>query len=394
MEPSGLLNSDVELLIVSYLTGSIRETELDQLNEWISASSDNLDYFNKFKDAWVVSGVKDTKSSHSAEESWTNLKNKISGDKAGKDFGLIFGSLSREKLSFKDCLKLAASWLLIFALGAALSWMLTGKPKETIAAVLKNTMEITTPLGSRTMVRMPDNTLIWLNAGTTITYGQDYGLQTRTVNLTGEAYFEVAKDTLHTFIVNTDGIIVRALGTRFNVKAYREEKSISATLEEGKIDIRILNIADKNERVLLKPKDKLIYHKETMSTESYTESPEDVVKPESHHPAKLKNISLLSDVRTELYTSWKDSRWVIYREPLSTLAPMLERRFNLKIIFEDEQLKKYKFTGIIENETVDQMLNALKLTAPLDYKTNKDTIRLTLDVSSNEAFKRSMTRKN
>jgi ferric-dicitrate binding protein FerR (iron transport regulator) len=99
-------------------------------------------------------------------------------------------------------------------------------------------------------------------------------------------------------------------------------------------------------------------------------------------------------VRTELYTSWKDSRWVIYREPLSTLAPMLERRFNLKIIFEDEQLKKYKFTGIIENETVDQMLNALKLTAPLDYKTNKDTIRLTLDVSSNEAFKRSMTRKN
>ena len=53
---------------------------------------------------------------------------------------------------------------------------------------------------------------------------------------------------------------------------------------------------------------------------------------------------------------------------------MLERRYNLKIIFDDEQLKKYKFTGIIENETVDQILNALKLTAPLDYKINKDTI--------------------
>ncbi len=131
-----------------------------------------------------------------------------------------------------------------------------------------------------------------------------------------------------------------------------------------------------------------------MSTESYTESPEDVVKPESNRTAKLKNINLLSDVRTELYTSWKDSRWIIYREPLSTLAPMLERRYNLKIIFEDEQLKKFKFSGIIENETVDQMLKALKMTAPLDYQIKKDTIRLTLDISSNEAFKRSMTRKN
>jgi transmembrane sensor len=394
MKQSGLLQSDVELLIVSYLTGSIRETELEQLNEWISAGSDNLDYFNRLKDAWILSGGRSSESLKHAEDSWASLKNKISTDRTEDDFGLIFGSWSREKLSFKNCLKLAASWLLIFGLGATLSWILKGKPKETIAAVHKSTMEITTPLGSRTMVRMADSTKIWLNAGTTITYGQDYGLQTRTINLVGEAYFEVARDTLHTFIVNTEGITVRALGTRFNVKAYREEKTISATLEEGKIDIRVLNLADKNERVLLKPKEKLIYHKETMSTESYTESPEDIVKPEGKRPYNLKNINLLSDVRTELYTSWKDSRWIIYREPLSTLAPMLERRFNLKIIFEDEQLKKYKFTGIIENETVDQMLNALKLTSPIDYQISKDTIRLIMDINSNEAFQRSMTRNN
>ena len=87
---------------------------------------------------------------------------------------------------------------------------------------------------------MPDSSQIWLNAGTTITYSEDYGQRTRTLNLNGEAYFKVAKDSLHPFIVNTQGIIVRALGTRFNVKAYPEEKTISATLEEGKIDVRIL----------------------------------------------------------------------------------------------------------------------------------------------------------
>ena len=73
---------------------------------------------------------------------------------------------------------------------------------------------------------------------------------------------------------------------------------------------------------------------------------------------------------------------------------MLERRFNLKIIFDDEQLKKYKFTGTIENETIDQILNALRLTAPLDYQINKDTLRLTLDLNSREKFKKIMTRNN
>ena len=73
---------------------------------------------------------------------------------------------------------------------------------------------------------------------------------------------------------------------------------------------------------------------------------------------------------------------------------MLERRFNMKIIFDDEQLKKYKFTGTIENETVDQLLNALRLTAPLDYQISKDTVRLTLDLKSREEFKRIMTRNN
>ncbi len=82
------------------------------------------------KDAWILSGVLDRKSSKNAEESWTTLKDKISGDEPGVDFGLIFGSWSREMLSFKNCLKLAASWLLIFGLGAALSWILNRETKR------------------------------------------------------------------------------------------------------------------------------------------------------------------------------------------------------------------------------------------------------------------------
>jgi len=243
------------------------------------------------------------------------------------------------------------------------------------------------------MIRLADSTQIWLNAGTKITYGEDYGQKTRSMRLIGEAYFKVAKDSLHPFIVKTEGIEIRALGTRFNVKAYPEEKTISATLEEGKIDIRTLNMTEKDDRLLLNPKEKLIYHKETRETDKYTESPEEKILPVGK-TIKIKDVNILSNVRTELYTSWKDSRWIIYREPLSTLAPMLERRFNIKIFFGDEQLKNLKFSGIIENETVDQIVSALKLTAPIDYRINKDTLMLSIDTRATEGFKKIMINNN
>lgn len=392
MEKSELLNNDIELLFVSHLTGSITDKDLVKLEEWINASSENRNYFNELKNSWIMSGSMNIESLVHTEESWDTLKNKLVQHRFG--LGLKSGSWSRENVNINKFLRLAASWLLIFASGSIVTWWISGGSRMTKATQNDKIIEISTPFGARSMIKMPDSTIIWLNAGTTITYSQDYGQQTRTLFLNGEAYFKVSKDSLHPFIVNTDGIIVRALGTRFNVKAYPEEKTISATLEEGKIDISVLGLSDKDERVLLKPKDKLIYHKETKETEKYTESPEEKVHHEANHSVKHKEINLLSNVRTELYTSWKDPRWIIYREPLSTLAPMLERRFNLTIIFDDEQLKKYKFTGIIENETVDQLLNALKLTAPLNYQINKDTIRLTLNIRSKEEFKRIMTRNN
>jgi ferric-dicitrate binding protein FerR (iron transport regulator) len=394
MKKDEFKNSDIELLIINYLTGSVTEGDLEQLNEWINACNENRSYFNKLKDSWILSGEKNRDSLTHTEESWNTFRHKLTYNRLKLGLGLGLGLRSRGKVNFTKYLKLAASWLLIFSLGSAVTWWIFGKPEETTTTIANRTIEIYTPLGARSMIKMPDSTQIWLNAGTTIIFSEDYGQQTRTINLNGEAYFKVAKDSLHPFIVNTPGIVVRALGTSFNVKAYPEEKTISATLEDGKIDIKILSIAGDNERVLLKPKDKLIYHKETKEMEKYIESAEEKVKPARNSPVKLKDVSILSNVRTELYTSWKDPRWIIDREPLSTLAPMLERRFNLKIIFDDEQLKKYKFTGTIENETMDQIMNALRLTAPLDYQINKDTIRLILNLNSREEFKRIMIRNN
>lgn len=388
MEKSELKKDDVNLLIIGYLTRSINEPDLLRLKGWINSDKENRSYFNELKDSWILSRGMDSDTITHTDESWNIFSQKLTHKKSLSESG----SGNGRKFNFTKYLQLAASWLLFFVLGTAVAWWISAKPKEKVAAATNNTIEISAPLGARSIVRMPDSTQIWLNAGTTITYNEDYGRKTRTLYLNGEAYFKVAKDSIHPFIVNTQGIVVRALGTRFNVKAYPEEKTISATLEEGKIDVSVLNTADRNDPVLLKPKEKLIFYKKTKATEKYTESSEGNVKPEVNKATKLKNINILSNVRTELYTSWKDSRWIIDREPLSSLAPMLERRFNLTIVFDDDQLKKYKFTGAIENETVDQLLSALRMTAPLDFQVKKDTIRLSFNINAKEEFKRIMTR--
>jgi ferric-dicitrate binding protein FerR (iron transport regulator) len=261
-----------------------------------------------------------------------------------------------------------------------------------------NPVSIIVPRGAKSNITLPDGSNVWLNAGTTLTYNQNYGQKERRLHLTGEAYFNVARDRLHPFVVQTSDIIVKALGTKFNVKAYPDEKTISATLEEGKIDVSLMNKSGKGENVILKPNEKIIYFKELRASETYTESVEDKARQDAKadeiHALKLEDASILTHVQTKLYTSWKDPRWIIEGEPLGTLAPLLERRFNLQIVFSDDELKKYKFTGTIENETVDQILNAMRLTAPLDYRINKDTIKLTVNNELKNEFGKIMTRKN
>ncbi len=385
MEDSNLNNS-IELMIVGFLAGSIPEEDLQQLNSWINKSDENRKYFNSLKDSWIITGEKNSEMIMSTAESWTRFRLRLNQGESGS------GSGNLRKFNYRKYVKLAASWLLIFGSGSLVTWWISRQPEET--APLGKMIEISTPLGAQSMIKMPDSSMIWLNAGTRITYSQDYGIRTRTLNLNGEAYFDVANDSLHPFIVNAEAIIVSALGTRFNIKAYPEDDAIYTTLEEGKIDIRILTPGYKKERIMLESNDKFIYKKEAGRGGKSGKIADETDNPPGSVKIAQNGIRILTNVRTELDTSWKDPRWIIDSEPLSSLATKLERRFNLKIKFADKQLMKYKFTGTIENETINLILDALKLTAPLDYQIKKDTVTLFTDVSTKEKFMKVMSSKN
>jgi ferric-dicitrate binding protein FerR (iron transport regulator) len=361
------IDEEIKLLIISYLTESINESDLNRLKQWIESGSINKEYFDKIKAYWALTGNQVNKEKSDPELQWSRLKAKIELEPTN----------SNKKLKTRILISagIAASWIVFFALGS-----LFNNHSEKSEGAKSKTTEITAPLGAKSIVKLPDGTTVWLNAGSKISYNQDFDKSDRNVQLTGEAYFSVATNKAKPFVVKTSGILVRALGTRFNVKAYPEEKTITATLEEGKIDVQVLQNNKQNNQIVLTPNQKVVFYKKSNDFENHSTSKSVETKtPSAKISPEEKELEVAHNVNTELYTSWKDARWIIEAMPLATLTPMLERRFNMKINLNKDDLKNYNFTGIIENETIEQILAALKFTAPIDYEIQKDTIQLTLN---------------
>lgn len=203
--------------------------------------------------------------------------------------------------------------------------------------------------GTVVQVELPDHSRVWLNAGSTLSYPSHFVKKEREVLLSGEGYFEVQSDTEHPFYVTTpSGIKVMAHGTRFNVNAYEDEPIIEAVLEKGKIDIIGLN-----KTIQLKPNEQVTFDKKTAGF-------------------------VVSPINIEEKTAWKDGRLIFRNTPLDAVVKKLSRRYNVDIILHKNSNKEYKYRATFTTETVEQILDYLKLTAPIewsieDLKQNEDT---------------------
>ena len=372
------LSDEVKGLITCYLTGDIDREQLEALNLWISESEENNDLFNTNKSTWILSGMTNTKEQYLENNSWDKLQIKLGFE---SDDSETESYLKRIKI-FKK-LRTAAIWLLFLGLGSLITHLLS----------TNNTLQnfqtgITVPFGTKTIAILPDGSTVYLNAGSTIIYNQDFNKTKRIVYLSGEAYFKVATNKSKPFEVITPYVIVRATGTKFNVKAYPNERSITATLVEGKIDIRKTDDLKNISGIELKPKQCFVYYK----TENKANPNSNVTSTKPLPDKKdedLNNYQVLDNVKTELYTSWSEDNWVIESESLRTFAPKIERRYNMVIRFEDEEIKDYKFTGTIQKETIEQILQALRITTPMiTYKITKDTVNLKLDRKMKQRYER------
>jgi transmembrane sensor len=355
--------------IVSYYDGKLTQSQSEDLLSWVHQNEENLNYFRQIGAIWYAASSQNQQEFNSTK-ALKEIREKI--DNRG-----IRSLPPREiRMRLSTLYRVAAAVIILVALG------ITGKSfLDRIHSSSRSLfVETSAPKGSRSFIILPDSTTVWLNAGTKFRYAVDYGNANRIVYLEGEAYFKVSKNKKLPFKVYTSDITVTALGTAFNVKAYKEEGTIETTLEEGIVRIEDLNknrISRKLHPVILKPKQSAIFHK--LAGNMAVADDEEPSKPVVATQMKaLKALPMkVSDVPdTRLYTSWKDERWIFKNENLSSLVIKLERRYDVNVVFMDKALEDYAFSGTLLEESLEQVLAAIRYSAPIRYEINAKEVRL------------------
>lgn len=211
--------------------------------------------------------------------------------------------------------------------------------------------KISVPNGARTNIQLPDGSDVWLNSGSTLSFPDDFD-KSRPVTLIGEAYFDVKKNK-KPFVVTTLYGEVEVRGTSFNVKAF-EKENLQTTLVKGAVLVREKG---SEKEVTLKP---------------------------GQHATWINHEFTVVNVNTELYTSWKDGKIIFDKEYLPQVAKRLERWYNVKIVLDnDPRLSEIWYSGTLEMESFSEVLELLKVTAPIDYTYDQKTRVITIKYNKN-----------
>ncbi|MBC9934244.1 FecR family protein [Chitinophaga qingshengii] len=212
------------------------------------------------------------------------------------------------------------------------------------ATVLYNTMQ--TPHGCMFRLTLPDGSSVWLNAASSIRYPTAFAGDSRQVEVTGEAYFDIAKDERKPFTVTVNHVDIQVLGTAFNVKAYPEENGLRTTLVQGAV-----NVSSGAEKQLLRP------------GEQATISPGG-----SFHVSKPNLEEILS---------WKNGEFYFQDTNIQTIMREVARWYNIDVKYEGD-MSKVSLSGIISrNKEITQLLKALELTKVVQFRIQGNVVFVT-----------------
>ncbi|WP_029280222.1 FecR family protein [Pedobacter borealis] len=197
---------------------------------------------------------------------------------------------------------------------------------------------IQTPLGGQYRVNLPDGTSVWLNAGSSLRYPVNFDGGERRVELIGEGYFEVAKDSEKPFRVQTRGQVVEVLGTHFNINSYEEEAFTKTSLLEGSVRIRSLI----NKRTIV------LFPGQQAKHNDYT--------------LEVKNVDV-NEV-----AAWKDGFFVFSDESAETVMRKIARWYDLEVIYENN-ISNIDFSGSVTRyKNVSEIIKTLELTGLVHFK--------------------------
>lgn len=240
-----------------------------------------------------------------------------------------------------------AAVIALFILGGLSAYLYIDN--RSITQLADRNMVVNVGKGERVTITLPDGTKVRLNSESVLSYKQDFGKENRCVTLSGEGYFDVCKDLRKKFVVNTECMDIEVTGTSFNVYAYSNKDILEMALVEGSVTVS--SIRPPFKKIDVVPNEKVVYDKKTGKMEKITTS----------------NI---------LETAWVSKDLVFRSEPMDVVLKRIERKYGVSIEITDSSFMKDTYTGVFDEEEIDEVMDILKFHYGFDYRIKGAEIQL------------------
>ena len=315
-----------EELILKHLSNEASLSEVEKLHNWLAENPQHMTIFQEY----------------------VEIYNKEYNDQ--KSFDLKRGlDLLNDKIEAHEQHQLRTPvrakhrwWYAAAASFAILSVAFTGfylsKKEQTqpVAHVVKQN-----PNGQKSTFRLPDGSLIKLNAGSTLRFPEVFSAKERRVTLTGEAFFDIVPDKSRPFTVVTDDLTTTVLGTSFNIKSFDETNEVAVSVATGKVLVK----SGAGSSAVLAPEEEAVYNRET----------HDLLKREASMASIL---------------AWKENILWFENSRLAEVAKRLEKWYNIDVSFDGTQIQGCRITGKFMDENLVNVLNAIKIGTGINYEKN------------------------
>ena len=256
----------------------------------------------------------------------------------------VYARTQRPLIS-RRCWSIAAV-MLILVISGALGWALFGLRNQNLKSQISNNqirdIIVTTGMGEHSHVTLPDGTILTLNAQTTVR--DNFADGKRQVSIDGEAFFEVARDPEHPFVVSANGMTVTCLGTSFDVRNYSDESTASVVLRDGKVRV---NACDAD--LTMEPGSRVLMDRQTLALSKHTVTPSD-------------------------YTAWLNGEIKYNDQTLEEIAAELSRNYNIDLVITSDELRQERFNGYLGRSSLRNILDVLCLASDMSYHVDNDTM--------------------
>jgi ferric-dicitrate binding protein FerR (iron transport regulator) len=291
------------------------------LEEWQEANPENRNDLGKYQKIWDATADVSTLQKFDSEKGWSQVDS-------------ILESRKNRTRQFKNIA------LVVSGMAASLLIFLSLNFYTNLFSNSEATIAMTTTYGSRSEVVLPDGSVVKLNAGSNLEYHYDQISQTRKVDFSGEAFFEVAKSKKPFVIETADGLKVKVLGTKFNLSTYPEDRMAQTSLFEGKVEL------------------------------SQNGSPSLILEPGQMATLDKKSNEIkYTEGEISQTTSWMQNKLYMENMSLQDVCTKLERWYDVQITLSDKSLgDKIHYTGVLKEQTVLDVLNALCQLSSIRYE--------------------------